>query len=56
MTVQLTSCLFVLDSAAFLVLNDKQVYLYGQIQTSQAGGQAYSDTSSYGECSLHKPS
>ena len=32
-TVQLTSCLFCLDLAAF-----------GQIQTSQTGGQPYSDT------------
>ena len=36
-----------------LMLNEQQFYLFGQIQTSQAGGQPrYSDTSPYGECSL----
>ena len=35
------------------MLNEQQFYLFGQIQTSQAGGQPrYSDTSPYGECSL----
>ena len=48
-----TDLLFIfLDSAALLVLNEQQFYLYGQIQTSQTGGQPYSDTSSYGQCSL----
>ena len=28
------------------------LYLFGQIQTSQTGGQPYSDTSPYGESSL----
>ena len=27
------------------MLNEQQFYLFGQINTSQAGGQAYSDTS-----------
>ena len=35
-----------------MMLNEHQFYLFGQIQTSQTGGQLYSDTSSYGECSL----
>ena len=42
--VRLTG-LFCLDSAALLMLNDQQFYLLGQIQTNQAGGQPYSDTS-----------
>ena len=49
-TVWLTSCLFCLDSAAFLMLS--QLYLFSQIQTSQTVGQLNSDTSTYGECSL----
>ena len=53
-TVQLTSCLFCLDSAALLILNEQQIYLYGQIQTSQTGGHPYSDTSPYCESSLHE--
>ena len=44
-TVQLTSCLFCLELAALLKLNEHQFYLFGQIQTSQTGGQPYSDTS-----------
>ena len=43
-TVRLTSYLFCLDSAALLLLNEKQFYLLGQTQTSQTGGQPYSDT------------
>ena len=35
-----------------LMLNEQQFYLFGQIQTSQTGGQLYSDPSAYGECSL----
>ena len=50
--VRLTSCLFCLDSAALLKLNEQQIYLFRQIQTSQTGGHLYSDTSPYGECSL----
>ena len=50
-TVWLTSSLFPLYSAALLLLNYQQFYLFGQIQTSQTGSQPYSDTSSYGECS-----
>ena len=37
-----------------LWLNEQQFYLFGQIQTSQPGGQPYSYTSPYGECSLAK--
>ena len=44
-TVRLTSSLFCLDSAALLMLNEKQFYLLGQIQPCQTGGQSYSDTS-----------
>ena len=33
--VWLTSCSLYLDSAALLVLNLQQIYLFGQIQTSQ---------------------
>ena len=29
------------------MLNGHQIYVFGQIQTSQAGGQLYSDSSSY---------
>ena len=29
--------------------NEQQLYLFGQIKTSQAGGQQYSDTTPYGE-------
>ena len=45
--VWLTSCLFCLDSAALLVLNEQQFYLFGQIQTSQTGSPPYIDTSLY---------
>ena len=51
-TVQLTYCLFCVDSAALLMLNEQQFYVFGKIQTSQIGGQLYSDTSPYGKCSL----
>ena len=47
-TVQLTTCLFCLDSKALLMWNHQQIYLFGQIQTSHTGGQQYSDTSPYG--------
>ena len=40
-TEWLTSCLFCLGSAALLMLNEQQFYLFGQIQTSQTGGQQY---------------
>ena len=42
----LTSC-FCFDSTALLVLVliEKQIHLFGQIQTSQTGGQQYIDTS-----------
>ena len=43
-TVGLTSCFICLDSAAFIMLNWQQLYLCGQIQTSQTGGQSYSET------------
>ena len=39
---RLTSCFTRLDSAVLLVLN-----LFGQIQSSQTGGQPYGDTSPY---------
>ena len=32
-------------------MNEQQLYLYGQIQTSQTGGQLYSVSPPYGECS-----
>ena len=51
-TVLLTSCLFCLDSAALLMLNEQQIYLFGQIQTSQTGVELYRETSFYGECSF----
>ena len=34
------------------VTYEEQLYLFGQIQTSQKGGQLYSDVSSFGGCSL----
>ena len=39
------------------MFNQPQIYLFGQIQTSQTGGQRYSDTSPYkvSECSLLNP-
>ena len=49
---KLFSSLFGLDSAALFILNEQQFYLFGQIQTSQTGGQPYIDTSPYGECSI----
>ena len=50
--VRLTS----LDSAALVMFNQHQIYLFGQIQCSQTGGQPYSDTSPYAvsECSLSR--
>ena len=46
--------LFCLELAALLKLNEQHFYLFGQIQTSQTGGQPYSNTSPYevSECSL----
>ena len=38
-------CFIGLDSAALLLLNWEHIYLFGQIQVSQTGGQPYSDTS-----------
>ena len=57
-TVRLTSCLTGEDSAALLVVNQIKIYKFGQISTSQTGGQPYSDTSPYevSECSLAWPS
>ena len=34
------------------MLNESQFYLFGQIQTSQTGGQLHSEFFPYGECSL----
>ena len=50
-TVWLTSCLTGLESAALLMFNQQW---FSQMQTSQTGGQPYSDTSPYdaSECSL----
>ena len=52
-TVQLILCLFCLDSAALLMLNELQFYLFGQIQNSQTEGQPYSNTFPYGVCCLN---
>ena len=54
--IQLTSCLTGLDSAALLMFNQQQIYLFGQIKTSQTRGQPSSDTFPYevSECSLYK--
>ena len=41
--------------SALLMLNEKQFYLSGQIQTGQTGRCPHSDTSPYGECSLLYP-
>ena len=46
-TVWLTSCLLCLNSLVWLRLYEQQFYLYCQIQTSQTGGQLYSDTSPF---------
>ena len=43
--MQLTSYLFCFDSAALPMLNEQEFHLFGQIQTSQTGGQLYGDTS-----------
>ena len=50
--LSLTSCSLCLNSAVLLMLKCKLFYLFGPIQTSQTGGQLYSDTAPYGECSL----
>ena len=49
--VQLTPCLFWLDSAALRKFKKQQFYLFRQIQTGQTGSQPYSDTLPYSECS-----
>ena len=51
--LQLTSCLGGLDSAALLMFNQQQIYLFAPIQANQ-GGQLYSGTSSpkVSECCL----
>ena len=41
----MSDLMFCYDSTAVLMLNDQQVYLFGRIQTSQTGGQPYSDSS-----------
>ena len=46
-SVWLTSCFTCLDSVALLILNQQQIYFFGQISTSQSGGQLHSDTSTY---------
>ena len=46
-TVQLTFCLTGLDSVALLLFNLQQIYMFGQIQISQTGGQSHSDTSPF---------
>ena len=38
----------------FNLLNEEQFYLFGQIQSSQTGGQRYNDSSPYGEYSLSR--
>ena len=43
-TVQLSSCLVCSELPALLMLNEHRFYLVGQVQTSQTGGQPYSDT------------
>ena len=54
LSAKLTSCLSGLDSAALLLFNQQQIYLFGKIQTCLIGGQPYSDTSHYKvtECCL----
>ena len=50
-----TAELFVLFGfSCFAYVERTTVQLLGQIQTSQTGGQLYSDTSPYGKCSLVK--
>ena len=39
------TCLFCLELAGLLKLNEQQFYMFGQIQTIQTGGQPYNDTS-----------
>ena len=34
-----------LETAALVIMNKQQIYLFGQSQTSQIGSQLYSDTS-----------
>ena len=51
-SVQLTSYLYCLDSAALLLLNEQQFHLFSHIQTSQRGGQPAVQWSPNGECSL----
>ena len=43
----LPSCSICFNSAALFVLNELQVYLFTQIQSSKTGGQLYSDTYPY---------
>ena len=42
-TVLLTSCFICLVSAALLMLNEQQIYLFSQIQANQTGVQSYSE-------------
>ena len=51
-TVRLTPCLYCLDTAVLLML--QQFYVDRQIQTNQTGNQPFSDTSPYSECSIYK--
>ena len=49
---RLDAVILCVDLAALLMLNEQQLYLFGQLQTSQTGGQLYSYTSPFSECSL----
>ena len=42
-TVLLTSCFICWVSAALLMLNEQQIYLFSQIQANQTGVQSYSE-------------
>ena len=44
---KLTSCFLFFGFSGCAMLNRKQFFLLNQIQTSQTGGQPYSDTSPY---------
>ena len=51
-SAQLISCFTYLNSAALLLLKYQQIYLFGQIQTGNKGGQLQSHSYSFEVCIL----
>ena len=55
-TVRLTSCLFCLELATLLKLNEHKLNLCGEVKHSQTGGQPYSDILPFSHSEFSKTS